>query len=479
MKSKPLCPPVGCLRRRPRRSIHRFLRRWDFPPSWTPRTNALLIWIPAYGAAVNYVIERGVLNPANGIYSYSTIGTVSSTTSSFTDNGAITTANSRNNKYEVEAVYARGAVSQFALTPLAETYNSPRGNIYVTANLIRNQTGRWQVIFSGLSTNTTPMVQLLWMQDNFVFEQQNIWTANLTNNVYQIPDADVLYLLSQIEFGVSLAVQPIGPNGELGEIVQAGLVANDAPYFVDGRAHMKQNLNFLIRAASMNHLFFIPSNAADGQFIQNATNFEEFSFLHQNAEGSVPYTGFCQLDNLWPFAANYEMANYLADTSRTFSGGVGPFPYGWTNFTFQPNFATNIPAPAVLNQADPYWILQPGFTLWFYGFGGPPGNWGLSVSPNETSASLAGGIANLFSLPYYTGSIVGSTNNYGVNPNFTYQELSPGGNVTTPSGYLVSYYASWCPAPTLVFSNYYFAPLIYAHDLLSSVAEWRATSGRS
>jgi len=284
----------------------------------------------------------------------------------------------------------------------------------------------------------------------------------LTNNIYQIPDADVLNLLGYTDIGVSLAVQPISANGEAGKIVQAGKLASDAPYFVNGSQHMKQNLNFLIRAAPIDQLFFSLSNESGldieaGQYNQTSTNFEEFSFLHHcnfGSTGGAENLFYFQLDNLWPFAANYELANYLVNTSRT--NGAGDGFYGSTNFTFTPNFATNVPAPPILAHADPYWILQLGFTAYIGSYGGSsPSSWGVSVNGGDTGASLSSG-ANLFSLPYENGCIVGITNSNV----FSYQTLAPGNSVTTTPGYLIEDYASWCPAPTLVVTNYYFVPLV-------------------
>jgi hypothetical protein len=422
-------------------------------------TNVLISWTPPQGVVVsNYIILRGIYDTNSGNYDYSQIGQVNAGTTSFEDMGAITGNNSYNNVYEIEAVYPDGSTSDYGYgyVPSPPSPPSPSyDNIYIAAYLIRNSTGRWQVMFSGLPTNSTQTIQLIWANG----ATTNILVGSLANGIYFISDADAV-----THMGDTLSAQLFGPNGEPGQVAEVGRLAADAPYFVDGRQHMKQNLDFLIRAASINQLFYGSSITNflaltdAGQFNQSATTFEEFSFLFHSAwdNGWLVDQYSFQLDNLWPFTANYDLANYLVDTTRTDG------PLGSTNFNFQPDFGNSVPAPAILAQADPYWILQPKFDAYFSYFGGgsPPSAWAVSVNGNQTSASLASGSDNLFGLPFQNGCIIGQTNLPNAISYFSYQVLAPGNNVTTPPGYLVSYYANWCPAPTLNFVNYYFAPMI-------------------
>ena len=232
--------------------------------------------------------------------------------------------------------------------PTPPTLPTPIYNIYVAATLVRNATGRWQLMFTDLSANAQ-IIQLTWTDGNWNTTTQNISTSSLPNSVYQIPDADAVDFL-----GDSLSVQGMDTNGEAGEVMQVGTLPNDAPYFVDGRQHMKQNLNFLIRAASRHQP--IGAFFSYGRLNQSATNFEEFSFLCHDSD----YYGntWVALDNLWPFTENYGLANYFIDTSRT---NAAQPPYGSTNFNFQPNFATNMPAPPILNPHRPLLDFSGGF----------------------------------------------------------------------------------------------------------------------
>ncbi len=427
--------------------------------------------------ATGYVIDRGVLNPATGNYNYSQIATVGAGVISYVDSGAITSANSYNNHYKVAAIFPGGVASIFDDSSVSESSDIPLSNVYITANLVRNGSGRWQVMFSGLPTNSPQTVQLTWGEGYFPYlyslTQTNLSTTNLTGGIFQLPDALALELQS---YGSILPVtaQLFGPNGEPGQIVDAGLFPYDAPYFVDGRRHMKQNLNFLLRAAPMNQLFFSISNAASrfdgGSFNVSGTNFEEFSFLHHlgySGDNGLYGTRFEDLyyfmiDDLWPFTANYELDNYLADATRT-----NGMPYGTTNFTFQPNFATNVPAPAILGLSDPYRILQPG--LYGYLIGGRyaclPSAWGLSFNAQTNSASLNSG-NNLFGLAYNSGYLISYTNH----SIYTYQTLYPLGNITLPGGNTMDDYASWSSTPSLSLVNYYFAPLLPPENGFSDVS---------
>src|SRR5664280_2081116 len=423
----------------------------------TNGTNVLLSWNSAQGTVTHYSIVRGVYNSGTGNYDYSTIATVSPSTTSFVNVGAIQNANDQYDLYELSAEYPGGNSSQtayssiYATAPPTATSPAPAYNIYVSATLVRNATGRWQLMFSGLPSNVQT-IRLYWNSTT-----QSISASVLTNGIYRIPDTDVVNYL-----GDTVSVQGFGVNGEPGQIVQVGILPNDAPYFVDGRQHMKQNLSFLIRGASETEPFFASyydegflefgfgylglfADVTQFRFNTSSTNFEEFSFLHHGI----------QLDDLWPFAANSDLANYFVDTTRT-----NTFPFGSTNFTFTLNFATNIPAPPVLTRADPYWILQAGFNPASYRYTAT--NWAVSITATQTVATLASGGKNLFGLPYQAGCEVdmqyGNSGFFSVNS--LYQILDTGSSVTANSGYMIGDFASWCPAPTLVLNSYYFASLI-------------------
>jgi pimeloyl-ACP methyl ester carboxylesterase len=425
--------------------------------------NVVVTW-DAVPGAVDYVIDRGVLNPTTGHYSYSAIATVGSSVTSYVDTGAITGVNSYNNLYEVMAVFPGGVDSGYTNSAISESSAIPLNNVYASANLIRNGTGRWQVMFSGLPTNSTQTIRLAWTDANYNTSQQTISTASLTNGIFPIPDSEIASLL-----GASLTVQLFGPNGEAGQITYAGVIPSDAPYFVDGRQHMKQNLLFLIRAAGVNLPFggtyFVDNDDPGYALNQTATNFEQFGFLHREYDWYwLSDQTILSLDDLWPFTLNYYLANNLVDTTRTNN------PFGGTNFNFQINFANSQPAPPILS-ASPYYTLQTGF----FGGGGdstldmPPAEWGLTIQDTQTVAILENNFDNVYNLPYQPGIIVDGE--YGPGEALSdiefqpgvpiyYHGLALGGSLTVPeSNYGIGAYASQTATPTLKAISYYFAPL--------------------
>ena len=212
--------------------------------------NVTVTWNAVLGA-IGYVIDRGVLNPSTGDYTYSQIATVGAGITSYIDTGAITTPNTYNNHYKVAAIFPGSVKSTFNDSSISESSNIPLSNVYITANAVRNGSGRWQIMFSGLPTNSPQTIQLTFYyydtnSANLLPIQQNLSTSSLTNGIYAVPDEFALNAWYYTSYLIVMA-QLFGPNGEPGQIANAGLISSDAPYFVDGRRHMKQNLAFLLR----------------------------------------------------------------------------------------------------------------------------------------------------------------------------------------------------------------------------------------
>ena len=427
------------------------------------QANITLTWNAASPTPVNYAILRQDFNPDTLNYVSQQIGEVAGSVTFFVDDGSIGGGNA-NSVYEIEAIYSGGSSPLSAQTYVNSTAPaSLNDNLPLAAQLVRNSTGRWQLMFSSIPASVQT-IRLFWYSDDVNYTSQDIATNGVVNGSYQIPDADVVNYL-----GNTLYVEGFGTSVQPGQVFYVGVLSADAPYFVDGRRDMKQNLSFLIRGASLNQPYGGHSRSLY-QFTQTTTNFEEFSFLHHDWQ--VPYPTpigpFLVLDNLWPFEANYSLANYIVDVNRSNSYNG---PAGNTNFNFQPNFATNMPAPPVLTHADPYWILQWGFYSDGYNPSDPNNNttdWGVTLSQTNRVAHLQSGISSLFGLPYQTGcmieqSWINGATGYPILPP-SYEPLGLGDTITAllapTNGYMFVYYASWCPPPTLNLVNYYFAPLI-------------------
>ena len=381
----------------------------------------------------------------------------------FTDNGS-TPGGGPYSVYEAEGIYGGGTSPLSQAYINATTIPTLSDNIPFAANLVRNGTGRWQVMFSGIPSGIQTIRLLLYLGGQ-INGTEDVSVSNFVDNAYGIPDSDVPNYL-----GSTLYVQGIGPVGLPGQEIYAGVFSPDAPYFVNGQQDIEQNLLFLIRAASINHTFgyyesFDGENV--GQLIQSATNFEEFSFLHHN---SADRDGLDVLDNLWPFTENFSLANNLADTSRS---NYLESPWGTNAFNFELNFGTNIPAPSIMNDNP---ILQQGFImpLYYYSFGDiTVTDWDITLSisnvlaeygeaPYYYMATMQPGINNLFGLPYETGYEIDTSPDGSLND---YQLFGPGDTIFPetipdlgPAG--IGDYASQCSVPTLNLADYYFAPLM-------------------
>ena len=395
--------------------------------------------------------------------------------------GAITGVNSYNNVYEVEANYAGGTFSSPALSSLFQSATPPAApNLNVTAQLVRNQTGRWQLMFSGITSNMQA-IALDWYYWDYWYDigpfpapdwgypfsvETDIPVSSLTNGVYVIPDEMIIRAILlgnangnfggwSVEVGVAVIVQPITTNGAYGNQIMAGFLPNDQPAFADGRQCLKQNMLFALRGAGINQ-----PNAALG--IPVDTNYVESSFFHwaaMNKGYNGDYAIYLAMDDLWPFEANYSLHPNLYDPNYT-----GP-----ASFTWQGNLLTS-PAPAVLGVSDPYWIAQP-FNI-YVGVGTVDPITGLPVPPTNTyfispdTAAytnngllyLQSGVHNLFGLAFEPALVnPGGPDWYGnvlvTNPIIT---LAPGGSIALTN---VGCFYSQTADPGLKLLNYYFAPV--------------------
>ena len=417
-------------------------------------TNVLLTWNPALGGVTNYniLVLRGTYNPSTGSYSYSQVGEVGGNATSFEDAGVIS-GNNENYVYELEAANAGGGSSSPDFAPLTPSPIT-LGNISMTAKLVRNETGRWEVMFSAIPTNVTT-VQLYiapfgydWLElpvnlQNYngyegLFQSQDlvdtIPISSLTNGCFIIPDSIATNEIGDNREGRAVGVQPIAPGNRVGNVAFAGLLSYDAPCFVDGREHLKQNLLFQLRAATTTqpiglsvHGIWFYGNYIDISIPAN-TNCVESSIFHYsqmiNNGGENPI--YTEMDDLWPFTVNYDFVPYLYDTNYT-----GP-----SSFIWQTNLVT-VPAPPVLGIADPYWIYQFGLTDSYSEVGG---------YISDSYLYLQSGVDNLFGLPFETALVNDS-------PGYI-STVAPGDSIGQS---YVNCFFSQTADPDLETAGYYFA----------------------
>jgi hypothetical protein len=446
-------------------------------------TNVFLSWSPATGAVLDYVIERGTYNPATGTYSYSQIATVSANTTSYEDVGAVTGGNSNNNVYRVIADYGSGQWSAPDLSALYQS-SSPLtdNNLTVTAQMVRNENGRWQLVFSSIPS-TVQAIAFYWYTFDYYYgywgpdttylyngvpftTETDIPVSGLTNGIYVLSDYMMTNWFPCNAFGKMAVVQPIGANNQYGNLCQAGLQPYDSPVWVDGRQHMKQNLLYQLRSATISqpNAPLSEYNVYWDPFFENIgvpidTNYVESSFFHWSLQfwgwGYNTANAYMKMDNLWPFTANYELHQNLYDPNYT-----GPSSFNWdpnpgdmySGFTlsFQGNLAT-IPASAVLGIGDPYWISQSMADLADIAAYTDNGNFYLESGANNLfGLAFEAALVNLGGYYWYWN---GSQEVEGYNPPIT---IAPGGFTATTN---VSTFYSQTADPRLQLVNYYFAPV--------------------
>lgn len=313
----------------------------------------------------------------------------------------------------------------------------------VTAcHLVRNATGHWQLEFSAIPSSVAT-VKLLWHVydyfDDYDLGDYNweidIPASSLTNGVYLIPDSQTTNQIGNYgggfggAYGFIAYIQPVDINTNAGNLVFAGFLPIDAPCFVDGRQHLKQNLLFSLRAATISQPYNIYGVPGD-------TNYAESSFFRQAYMAKTWYNGglaYLAMDDLWPFSLNYHLHQSLYDPNNP---GVP------SSFVWQTNLVT-VPAPAVLDIGDPYWISQ--------GLGNPSD---LGASTNSGVFSLSSGTHNLYGLAFETALVNEGGTNDGVY--FPPVTVAPGGYTAITN---VNCLFSQTADPVLLAGGYYFAPV--------------------
>lgn len=462
-------------------------------------TNVVLAWTPAVGPVSQYIIEQGVYDASTGDYTYSQIGTVSASSgvTSFTAYGAFTGGNSVNNVYEALAEDTDGQISDPDDSDLNSPAPSATCNLDISARLIRNEQGRWELMFSEIPTNVQS-VALSWYMYNYFYDYfypynylgapvqpfspvNDIPMSQITNNIYVLSDADATNWFGNNGWGKFAMVQPIRTDGAYGQLVEAGVEPYDSPVFVDTRRHMKQNLIYEIRSATESGWDYVLQE--QNVWINNGwvsteqvslpdTNYVESSFFHysvQNkwvSEGGGSWTpSYLKMDNVWPITVNYELHQMLYDTNYSVPLGFewqpqdGSNPQNPVNLLFQGPL-TNDPAPPVLGLGDPYWTEQ---------IVDPQTGQSLSNMPVYIDGSdfyFQSGMKNLFGLPFDTALVNNAaTNSYevtngGIVTVTTYgtpTTLDPGKSIAMTD---MDCFDSQTSDPGLVLTNYYFAPVV-------------------
>ena len=439
-------------------------------------TNVFLSWRPTGVPATQYTILRGTYSPTNGVTNFTQIATVSGSATNYTDHVA-QGSQAHNGVYEIVANYS-GWTNTSPDISQVNSFPSPSTNkLALAVQLVRNETGRWQLMFPYIPTNVVT-VALYEYGDDFwddsyqdgIFAdydtgpyytaENDILVASITNGIYVLPDFILTNWFPNNSFGKRFMIQPIDTQGNYGTLVSAGCERYDMPRFVDARRHLKQNLLFELREATITDPNFTVTeqNWWNNPFFQNLgvpsdTNYVESSIFHSsvmNKGYNNFYVPYVQMSDVWPLTVNYELHAQLYDTnfsSVLFNWQFDPlFGYYSAPWYFSGSITTN-PAPPVLGLADPYWIQGPD-----------PTNFG--AYSDGSNLYLPTGAKNVYGLTYTTaivhlaGLIVDpATGLGGYSPTIT---LAPGGSTGLSN---VTTFYSQTVDPSLSLLDYYFAPV--------------------
>ena len=440
-------------------------------------TNVIISWSPPPGTINSYTISRGAFDPSSGVYVYTPIGTVSGATT-FTYSGI----------FKSDDTYAVFANISGEQTPTVFSYvstpahsSSPTSSLNITAQMVRNESGRWQLMFSQIPTNVVEIAFYWYMYDYYYdlgpyatiqpySTEFDIPANSISNNIYVIPYYWMTNWFPNSHQGKVAVVQPVDINGKYGKISQAGFQPYDSPAYVDARVHLKQNLLYKLRAANVNirnselsedNLWWNPT-IISYTVPEGDTNYAESSFFHF-AEMTKGYDSFgayyIKMDNVWPIIANYQYHKQVYDPNYTNQeeflwqhdlGGYGTFP------SFQGTLDT-VPAPPILAISDPYWVQQNTANLS-----------NLAAYTNGNSFFLQGGAHNLFGLSFGTAMVNprgwrydDESDTWVFDPPIT---VDPGGSpvaiTNSDSSLNVNCFFSQTVDPVIQLTNYYFAPVV-------------------
>jgi hypothetical protein len=436
---------------------------------------ATLTWNPPPGPVQQYNIQRSDPGQFGNYGSFNPIGTAYAPQTSFQDNQSPVYQDPEsylyspdfvlhNSVYRLQAIYAHGP-SHTIDTML----NGGDSSIGLDAKLIRNSNGHWELVCPFVPAHVTKL-RLNWfawdyyLGSEYFLSSEDVPVTSLTAGVYVIPDAEIITRVYVIDpqnpqngpvpdEAQELWVRGVDAFGDVGQAVSAGFVYQDAPCLVDGRQHLKQNMLFKLRAATLSKPCIISDSATA---IPADTNSVESSFFHQSVQnmGFNYGTDYIQLNDLWPFDANYRLHNRLFDTNYT-----GPGSFQW-----QTNFDT-MPAPPILatNSAYPYWISQDPYNL---------SDIALTLSTNSLNSVLGmqSGKSNLFGLALNTSLLQSAVNNNTglFVPVALPAAIPPGTSLIIDTNYFgTNYYGatvgsiySQAAAPNLQSVGYYFAPVL-------------------
>ena len=332
--------------------------------------------------------------------------------------------------YQIQAHYTGGGSSWSAAVPLeantisASIVGGSQGSAYVTTTPLPSGTTALQVTLIDEGAWFDYLV--FGIGDEPINPAFEIPVSDPTQNQFLIPASDAV-APTDAEGDSSYAwyVQATGTNGNSGMPaycpIDGGNVA--APYFFDGRAQLKQNLVFMLRAALADQPFEFFDHGAGGAWVSYPSDYAYAGF-YQNDQY---YNGV--FNTLQPFVDNYRYRNFVFDPAYLdyagrLTNGVGVPYYDTSSLAADPSYQFVAPTtngatiPALLATNETRWLASAlGANDWEFGITNVTG-----IFP--ATWYMANNVRNQFGLPFL--SIEVAWNYYGLQT----ATLLAGGNLT-------------------------------------------------
>jgi hypothetical protein len=369
-------------------------------------TNVILSWASGGGPVTNYVIETGTYGLPND--TFQSIGQVSSSTFNYTDSPQFSFIGNLTDPpaYFVRANYSNGnhGDSQQVLVN--------RAALNLNVNLVRGSLGQMYLVVASPPPDLS-RVLLFWTKSDSSIGYTNIYATNLVNGIASVPHM-AGYQGSVFDY------QAIATNGDFGErIIRFPGVAEEelgvsTDGFVDASPHLKENLRFLLRAATLTQAF-----SYDASIYQDGygTSFPEYYFARAASSTTYEYSGYRTfspnldysfLDKLLPIQQHYLWRNYVYDSLDFASSGAltNGADYNFTDqirvlssspkYEFSGVASNSPPAALAFSATNSPWL----FARWVMreaDLASQVGELGLQVNTN-TGAYLPSGTHNLYGL---------------------------------------------------------------------------------
>jgi hypothetical protein len=209
-------------------------------------------------------------------------------------------------------------------------------------------------------------------------------------------------------------VQTVAANGDPGAPVFAGF--NRAVPFFDGRAQLRQNLKFMLRAADLWGPFACKGDPwwLPQALIRTPTNYAYAGFSAGQEWGDEFIQQASYPGELIPFYLNHVLRNLVFDATELDAVGFPTTGFDWHNLDValyspflhvfsMPNAATNL--PAVLGTTTARWLF-PYNSDWLPDGSSPIG---ISWDLNTGLLSVDPAARNWFGLPWTSAKIAASS----------------------------------------------------------------------